>query len=31
LMYTRVAVPVKNYQPADDELFGAYLKKWGRD
>ncbi len=31
IMYTRVAVPVKNYQPADEELFGAYLKKWGRD
>ncbi len=29
LMYTRVAVPVANYQPADEELFGSYLKKWG--
>ena len=31
LMYTRVAVPVPNYQPSDEELFGAYLKKYGRD
>jgi sulfoacetaldehyde dehydrogenase len=31
LMYTRVAVPVANYQPSDDELFGAYLSKYGRD
>lgn len=31
LMYTRVAVPVANYQPSDDELFGAYLKKYGKD
>jgi hypothetical protein len=30
-MYTRVAVPVPNYQPSDEELFGAYLKKYGRD
>jgi sulfoacetaldehyde dehydrogenase len=31
LMYTRVAVPIVNYQPSDEELFGAYLKKYGRD
>ncbi len=31
LMYTRVAVPVADYQPSDDELFGAYLKKYGKD
>ena len=31
LMYTRVAVPVADYQPPDEELFGAYLKKWGKD
>ena len=30
-MYTRVAVPVPNYQPLDEELFDAYLKKYGRD
>jgi len=26
-----VAVPVANYQPSDEELFGAYLKKYGRE
>jgi len=31
VMYTRVAVPVANYQPSDEELFGAYLKKYGND
>ncbi len=31
LMYTRVAVPVPNYQPSDEELFGDYLKKYGKD
>jgi sulfoacetaldehyde dehydrogenase len=31
LMYTRVALPIANYQPSDEELFGAYLKKYGRD
>jgi len=31
LMYTRVAVPVANYQPSDEELFGSYLKKYGKD
>ncbi|HOG17854.1 MAG: Sulfoacetaldehyde dehydrogenase (acylating) [Syntrophaceae bacterium PtaU1.Bin231] len=31
LMYTRLAVPVENYQPSDDVLFGPYLKKYGRD
>lgn len=31
IQYTRVAVPVKNYEPNDEELFGAYFKKWGRD
>jgi sulfoacetaldehyde dehydrogenase len=30
LMYTRVAKPIPNYQPSDEELFGSYLKKWGR-
>ncbi len=30
LMYTRVAKPIPNYQPTDEELFGSYLKKWGR-
>ncbi len=31
LMYTRVAVPVANYEPSDEVLFGAYLKKYGKD
>jgi sulfoacetaldehyde dehydrogenase len=31
LMYTRLAVPVENYQPKDEMLFGSYLKKWGKD
>jgi len=30
-MYTPVAVPVPNYQPTNDVLFGAYLKKYGKD
>jgi sulfoacetaldehyde dehydrogenase len=31
LMYTRVALPIPSYQPSDEELFGAYLKKYGKD
>ena len=30
-MYTRVAVPVADYEPTDEELFGAYFKKYGKD
>ena len=31
LNYTLLAVPKKEYIPGDEELFGDYLKKWGRD
>ncbi|MDX9821599.1 MAG: aldehyde dehydrogenase family protein [Syntrophales bacterium] len=31
LMYTRLSVPVENYQPSDDVLFGPYIKKYGKD
>lgn len=31
VQYTRVAMPVEDYRPSVEELFGPYLKKWGRD
>lgn len=31
LNYTWLSVPVEEYVPTDEELFGDYLKKWGRD
>jgi sulfoacetaldehyde dehydrogenase len=31
LNYTRIAYPLKERVPTDDELFGDYLRKWGRD
>jgi sulfoacetaldehyde dehydrogenase len=31
LMYTRLDMPIADYQPSDEELFGSYLKKWGKD
>jgi len=31
LNYTWTSVPIKEYIPSDEELFGDYLKKWGRD
>ena len=31
LNYTWVSRPVSEYIPTDEELFGDYLKKWGRD
>lgn len=31
LNYTWLSVPVEEYVPSDEELFGDYLKKWGRD
>ncbi len=31
IMYTRLALPVGNYQPSDEVLFGTYLKKYGKD
>jgi sulfoacetaldehyde dehydrogenase len=30
LNYTLVAMPIKEHVPSDEELFGPYLKKWGR-
>jgi len=31
LNYTWTSVPIPEYVPTDEELFGDYLKKWGRD
>lgn len=31
LNYTRLSVPIPEHIPTDDELFGDYLKKWGRE
>ncbi len=31
LNYTWLSVPVEEYVPTDEEVFGDYLKKWGRD
>jgi len=31
LNYTWLSVPVEEYVPSDEEIFGDYLKKWGRD
>jgi len=31
LNYTRLSVPIPERIPTDDELFGDYLKKWGRE
>jgi len=31
LNYTWTSVPIPEYIPTDEELFGDYLKKWGRD
>ncbi|HDM77531.1 MAG TPA: aldehyde dehydrogenase family protein [Deltaproteobacteria bacterium] len=31
LNYTWLSVPVEEYIPTDEEIFGDYLKKWGRD
>ena len=31
LNYTWLSVPVEEYIPTDDEIFGDYLKKWGKD
>jgi sulfoacetaldehyde dehydrogenase len=31
LNYTLLAVPKKEYVPSDEEIFGEYLKKWGKD
>jgi len=31
LNYTWLSVPVDEYVPTDEELFGDYLKKWGKD
>ena len=31
LNYTRLSVPIEEYVPSDMDIFGEYLKKWGRD
>jgi sulfoacetaldehyde dehydrogenase len=31
LNYTWLATPIEEHIPGDDELFGDYLRKWGRD
>ena len=31
LNYTWLSVPVKEYVPSDEEIFGEYFKKWGKD
>ncbi len=31
LNYTWLSVPVEEHIPSDEELFGDYFKKWGRD
>jgi sulfoacetaldehyde dehydrogenase len=31
LNYTWLASPIAEYVPSDEELFGDYLRKWGRD
>ncbi len=31
LNYTWLSVPVEEYIPPDEELFGDYFKKWGKD
>jgi sulfoacetaldehyde dehydrogenase len=31
LNYTWLSDPIEEYIPSDEELFGDYLKKWGRD
>jgi hypothetical protein len=31
ILYTWLSVPVEEYVPSDEEIFGDYLKKWGRE
>ncbi len=31
LNYTWLSVPIEEYIPGDEEIFGEYLKKWGRE
>ena len=31
LNYTWLSVPIEEHIPSDEELFGEYLEKWGRD
>ena len=31
LNYTWLSFPIEEYIPTDEEIFGDYLKKWGRD
>jgi sulfoacetaldehyde dehydrogenase len=29
LNYTTLSIPVAEYVPGDEEIFGSYLEKWG--
>ena len=31
LNYTTLSMPIEEHVPTDEELFGEYLRKWGRD
>lgn len=31
LNYTWVSLPIPDFKPSEEEFFGEYLKKWGRD
>jgi len=31
LNYTWLSVPIEEYVPSDEDIFGDYLKKWGKD
>ena len=31
LNYTWLSVPIEEYIPSDEDIFGSYLKKWGGD
>jgi len=31
LNYTWLSRPIPEYVPSDEEIFGSYLEKWGRD
>ena len=31
LNYTRLSVPIEEYVPSDEDIFGTYLKNWGTD
>jgi len=31
LNYTWLSIPTEECVPTDDEIFGSYFEKWGRD